>query len=201
MLFTVPKEPSIFHPILCLICSTRGDLILFFHCWYNLINYFFSFWESTDVISFILRQVTLSDNQVLSNSNDAHNNLTKPAIGRIDTDSHDIVSRVYTEKWIKKRTSMKVRNGAANHRGNDVIVLEGKDQVLHGRFSYGSFDMAVLSGEKVATFSFKIFLKILLQVDIHIMKEPPNGQWSLLDTQLTDKAGRVSFKVNLIKHL
>ena len=96
---------------------------------------------------------------------------------------------------------MKVRNGAANHRGNDVIVLEGKDQVLHGRFSYGSFDMAVLSGEKVATFSFKNISQILLQVDIHIMKEPPNGQWSLLDTQLTDKAGRVSFKVNLIKHL
>lgn len=53
------------------------------------------------------------------------------------------------EKWIKKRTAVKIRNGAANHRGNDVIVLEGRDQVLHGRFSYGPFDMSVLSGEKV----------------------------------------------------
>ena len=53
------------------------------------------------------------------------------------------------EKWIKKRTAVKIRNGAANHRGNDVIVLEGRDQILHGRFSYGPFDMSVLSGEKV----------------------------------------------------
>jgi hypothetical protein len=34
---------------------------------------------------------------------------------------------------MKKRTSVKIRNGAANHRGNDVLVLEGKDQVLQVR--------------------------------------------------------------------
>ena len=34
------------------------------------------------------------------------------------------------EKWIRKRTSVKIKNGAANHRGSDVIVLEGKEQIL-----------------------------------------------------------------------
>jgi len=125
-----------------------------------------SFWESADVISFILRQITISDNQSFSSTNDSQLQHVVPTEAR--------------EKWIKKRTSVKIRNGTANHRGNDVIVLEGRDQVLHGRFSYGPFDMSVLSGEKV---------------DIHIMKEPPNGKWTLLSTQLTDKTGRVSFKI------
>ena len=47
------------------------------------------------------------------------------------------------------------RNGAANHRGNDVIVREGAPQTLTAKFSYGPLDMSALTGEKV---------------DIHIMK-------------------------------
>ena len=42
---------------------------------------------------------------------------------------HSVVPNQAREKWIKKRTAVKIRNGAANHRGNDVIVLEGRDQV------------------------------------------------------------------------
>ena len=100
------------------------------------------------------------------------------------------------EKWIKKRTAVKIRNGAANHRGNDVIVLEGRDQVLHGRFSYGPFDMSVLSGEKVRNCEACFILNaFFVQVDIHIMKEPPNGEWTLLSSQLTDKTGRITYKV------
>ena len=38
------------------------------------------------------------------------------------------------------------RNGAANHRANDVLVREGMPQVLSARFSYGPLDMAALSG-------------------------------------------------------
>ena len=70
-----------------------------------------------------------------------------------------VVPNQAREKWIKKRTAVKIRNGAANHRGNDVIVLEGRDQVLHGRFNYGPFDMSVLSGEKVVRASKNDFLK------------------------------------------
>ena len=107
-----------------------------------------------------------------------------------------VVPHQAREKWIKKRTAVKIRNGAANHRGNDVIVLEGRDQVLHGRFNYGPFDMSVLSGEKVSRASkIVLFLNFLRQVDIHIMKEPPNGEWTLLSSQLTDKTGRITYKV------
>ena len=83
---------------------------------------FFSFWESADVISFILRQVTISDNQHPSSAADT-------------THLHTVVPNQAREKWIKKRTSVKIRNGAANHRGNDVIVLEGRDQVRDQRNS------------------------------------------------------------------
>lgn len=37
---------------------------------------------------------------------------------------------------------------SANHRANDVIVLEDKEQILTAKFSYGPLDFA-LSGEKV----------------------------------------------------
>jgi membrane-associated phosphatidylinositol transfer protein len=72
------------------------------------------------------------------------------------------------------------RNGAANHRANDVLVREGTPQVLSARFSYGPLDMAALSGERV---------------DIHIMKEPPAGDWIFVSTEITDKAGRLNFRL------
>jgi hypothetical protein len=46
-------------------------------------------------------------------------------------------------------TNFYLQNLQANHRGNDVIVLDGKDQVITTRFMYGSFDVTSLSGEKV----------------------------------------------------
>ena len=70
------------------------------------------------------------------------------------------------------------RNGAANHRANDAIVTEGSPQILSGRFSYGPLDMAALTGEKV---------------DLHIMKDPPVGDWQHVATEVTDKHGRISF--------
>lgn len=73
------------------------------------------------------------------------------------------------------------RNGAANHRGNDVVVTEGSDQVLCGRFAYGPLDMAVLSGEKV---------------DVYVMKDPTAGEWVHVSTELTDKHGRVAVKLD-----
>ena len=65
-------------------------------------------------------------------------------------------------------------------RGNDVIVKEGNDQIVSGRFSYGPLDMAALTGEKV---------------DIHVMKDPSIGDWNLISTEVTDKHGRISFKL------
>lgn len=85
------------------------------------------------------------------------------------------------EKWIRKRTSVKLKNVAANHRSNDIIVLEGREQRLSARFMYGPLDMITLHGEKV---------------DIHIMKDPPAGEWELLSTELTDKHGRINHVID-----
>lgn len=81
---------------------------------------------------------------------------------------------------MKKRTSVKLKNVAANHRANDVIVLEGREQRLNARFMYGPLDMITLHGEKV---------------DIHLMKDPPAGEWTFLATELTDKNGRISYTI------
>jgi len=125
-----------------------------------------SYWESADVISFILRQLTHNDDQ--------------HAMSGSEKGLQSFIPNQAREKWIKKRTSVKIKNGGANHRANDVIVQEGKDQILHGRFSYGPFDMAALSGERI---------------DIHIMRDPPNGEWNFLATELTDKTGRITYKI------
>jgi hypothetical protein len=55
---------------------------------------------------------------------------------------------IWMKKWLNM-TNFYLQNLQANHRGNDVIVLDGKDQVITTRFMYGSFDVTSLSGEKV----------------------------------------------------
>ena len=59
-------------------------------------------------------------------------------------------------------------------------MAEASPQILSGRFSYGPLDMAALTGEKV---------------DIHIMKDPPVGDWVHVATEVTDKHGRLSFSL------
>lgn len=73
---------------------------------------------------------------------------------------------------------MKLKNVAANHRANDVVVREGEPQKLNARFMYGPLDMITLTGEKV---------------DIYVMKEPPSGEWTHLATEVTDKNGRITY--------
>lgn len=36
---------------------------------------------------------------------------------------------------------------------------------------------------------------IILQVDIYVMTTPPNGEWILYGTDLTDNAGRLTFTI------
>ena len=39
-------------------------------------------------------------------------------------------------------------------------------------------------------------IDVYCQVDIHVMKEgSPNGEWTFLATELTDKSGRITYKV------
>ncbi|XP_021934128.1 protein retinal degeneration B isoform X3 [Zootermopsis nevadensis] len=123
-----------------------------------------SYWESSDVIAFILRQLGRID--------------LVPPVGNEEKELISFSPSQPREKWMKKRTSVKLKNVAANHRANDVIVKEGAPQVLVARFMYGPLDMITLAGEKV---------------DIHVMKDAPAGEWTLVATEVTDKTGRVTY--------
>ena len=70
---------------------------------------------------------------------------------------------------------------SANHRANDVIVLEDKEQILTAKFSYGPLDFA-LSGEKI---------------DIYIMKNSAKclNEWTYLASAVSDSHGRVKYEL------
>lgn len=77
---------------------------------------------------------------------------------------------------------MQIKNVSANHRGNDVLITEGAEQVLSARFCYGPMDVVVLSGE---------------QVDIYLCNmAAANPEWQLYGTEITDAHGRICFHVS-----
>ena len=80
-----------------------------------------SYWESADVISFVLRQLVRCND--LNASHLASATTSMKFMNTLEMGQP-------REKWIKKRTSVKIRNGAPNHRANDVIVKEGNSQVV-----------------------------------------------------------------------
>nr|XP_061804499.1 membrane-associated phosphatidylinositol transfer protein 2-like [Nerophis lumbriciformis] len=123
-----------------------------------------SYWESTDVVSFLLRQVMRHDNSSILELDGREVSEFTPSKPR--------------EKWLRKRTHVKIRNVTANHRVNDAVFTEDGRQTLSGRFMYGPLDMVTLAGEKV---------------DLHIMTQPPSGEWLYFDTEVTNGSGRVSF--------
>ncbi|XP_064438629.1 membrane-associated phosphatidylinositol transfer protein 3 isoform X2 [Mirounga angustirostris] len=125
-----------------------------------------SYWESTDVVAFILRQVMRYESVTVKESAGLDPAALSPANPR--------------EKWLRKRTQVKLRNVTANHRANDVIAAEDGPQVLLGRFMYGPLDMVALTGEKV---------------DILVMAEPSSGRWVHLDTEITSSSGRITYSV------
>ncbi|XP_076876869.1 membrane-associated phosphatidylinositol transfer protein 2 isoform X2 [Brachyhypopomus gauderio] len=131
-----------------------------------------SYWESTDVVSFLLRQVMRHENS-----------------GILELDGKEVSEFTPSkprEKWLRKRTHVKIRNVTANHRVNDAVFTEDGMQIVTGRFMYGPLDMVTLTGEKV---------------DIHIMMQPPSGEWVYFDTELTNSSGRVSYVIPENKRL
>uniref|UniRef100_A0A674AAC2 Phosphatidylinositol transfer protein membrane associated 2 n=1 Tax=Salmo trutta TaxID=8032 RepID=A0A674AAC2_SALTR len=126
-----------------------------------------SYWESTDVVSFLLRQV-----QLILELDGKEVTEFKPSKPR--------------EKWLRKRTHVKIRNVTANHRVNDAVFTEDGTQLVMGRFMYGPLDMVTLTGEKI---------------DIHIMTQPPSGEWVYFDTELTNSSGRISYVIPESKRL
>ncbi|XP_023579083.1 membrane-associated phosphatidylinositol transfer protein 3 isoform X2 [Octodon degus] len=125
-----------------------------------------SYWESTDVVAFILRQVMRYESVSIKENAGLDSAALSPSNPR--------------EKWLRKRTQVKLRNVTANHRANDVIAAEDGPQVLVGRFMYGPLDMVALTGEKV---------------DILVMAEPSSGRWVHLDTEITNNSGRITYNV------
>uniref|UniRef100_A0A8C4DJX6 DDHD domain-containing protein n=1 Tax=Dicentrarchus labrax TaxID=13489 RepID=A0A8C4DJX6_DICLA len=128
-----------------------------------------SYWESTDVVSFLLRQVSQHYILELDGKEVSEFTPSKPR-----------------EKWLRKRTHVKIRNVTANHRVNDAVFTEDSQQVMTGRFMYGPLDMVTLAGEKV---------------DLHIMTQPPSGEWVYFSTEVTNSSGRVSFVIPEDKRL
>ncbi|MBN3296592.1 PITM2 protein, partial [Amia calva] len=131
-----------------------------------------SYWESTDVVSFLLRQVMRHENSSILELDGKEVSVFSPSKPR--------------EKWLRKRTHVKIRNVTANHRVNDAVFTEDGQQVVMGRFMYGPLDMVTLTGEKV---------------DIHIMTQPPTGEWVYFDTELTNSSGRISYVIPENKRL
>ncbi|XP_063820610.1 membrane-associated phosphatidylinositol transfer protein 2 isoform X11 [Pseudophryne corroboree] len=131
-----------------------------------------SYWESTDVVSFLLRQVMRHETASVLELVGKEVSVFSPSKPR--------------EKWLRKRTHVKLRNVAANHRINDAVANEDGPQALTGRFMYGPLDMVTLTGEKV---------------DIHIMTQPPSGEWVYFDTEITNSSGRISYLIPEQKRL
>uniref|UniRef100_A0A4W6C347 Phosphatidylinositol transfer protein membrane associated 2 n=1 Tax=Lates calcarifer TaxID=8187 RepID=A0A4W6C347_LATCA len=131
-----------------------------------------SYWESTDVVSFLLRQVMRHENSSVLELDGKEVSEFTPSKPR--------------EKWLRKRTHVKIRNVTANHRVNDAVFSEDGAQMVTGRFMYGPLDMVTLTGEKV---------------DIHIMTQPPSGEWVYFDTELTNSSGRISYVIPENKRL
>nr|XP_047930055.1 membrane-associated phosphatidylinositol transfer protein 3 isoform X1 [Anser cygnoides] len=131
-----------------------------------------SYWESTDVVAFILRQVMRYENVNFKENNSLDPATLSPSNPR--------------EKWLRKRTHVKLRNVTANHRANDIIAVEDGPQILVGRFMYGPLDMVALTGEKV---------------DIFIMTEPSSGRWVYFDTEISNSSGRISYSIPKQKRL
>ncbi|XP_061416960.1 membrane-associated phosphatidylinositol transfer protein 2-like isoform X2 [Lethenteron reissneri] len=125
-----------------------------------------SYWESTDVVAFILRQIVRHESGGVLEQDGRETSAFSPSQPR--------------EKWLRRRTHVKLRNVTANHRASDVLVVEDGPQLLAGRFMYGPLDMVTLTGEKV---------------DVHIMTQPPAGEWVHFDTEVTNSSGRINYLI------
>ncbi|XP_068173107.1 LOW QUALITY PROTEIN: membrane-associated phosphatidylinositol transfer protein 3 [Antennarius striatus] len=131
-----------------------------------------SYWESTDVAAFVLRQLMRCDCVKTQEADNLDSAPFSPSSPR--------------EKWLRRRTHVKLRNVTSNHRVNDVIATEDGPQTLVGRFMYGPLDMVTLTGEKV---------------DILLMTQPQSGRWVHFDTEVTNSSGRVTYTIPKSKKL
>ncbi|CAD5221268.1 unnamed protein product [Bursaphelenchus xylophilus] len=127
-----------------------------------------SYWESKDVGAFILRQFVRSeDNHIF-----AAFSTNAASMSPLNVDLPNPV-------WSRRRTRFKVANLSPNHRANDLITIEGLEQVINARFCYGPMDLVALSRE-----------------DVVIYVCPYGGDWYEHSTGTTDSHGRLVVNMN-----
>ncbi|KAF7635329.1 DDHD domain-containing protein [Meloidogyne graminicola] len=132
-----------------------------------------SYWESKDVGAFILRTFLRFD--------DINGGSLLPLKNL--TDHPPLNFQMPLSIWNKRRTRFKVANLSANHRANDLLVVEdAEEQIVNARFCYGPMDLVALSQENVL---------------VYVLQS--GSEWSFKGVETTDKHGRVS--INLGKSL
>ncbi|EDV21573.1 uncharacterized protein TRIADDRAFT_30191 [Trichoplax adhaerens] len=130
-----------------------------------------SYWESYDAVAMIIRQI-LHGNGIESLRRSDHR-----------AESFSFTPSYPTEKWLKKRSNVKVMNVTANHRGSDIVVLESKPQYIVSKFVYGPLDVVSLTGEKV-----DIYIKV-------------KGNWEFYDTVITGNQGKIKYTLPMEQQL
>lgn len=75
---------------------------------------------------------------------------------------------------------LQIANLAPSFSGNDVICVEGTEQIIHARFCYGPMDLVALSRENISAYI-----------------RPTGGDWQLVKTDVTDSHGKITFEVYL----
>uniref|UniRef100_A0A8C6TFI2 Membrane-associated phosphatidylinositol transfer protein 3 n=1 Tax=Neogobius melanostomus TaxID=47308 RepID=A0A8C6TFI2_9GOBI len=109
-----------------------------------------SYWESTDVAAFVLRQLMRCDCVKTQEADNLDSASFSPSSPR--------------EKWLRRRTHVKLRNVTANHRVNDVIVtvLRSLTKPQSGRWVH--FDTEVTNSSGRVTYTIPKSKKLSLGV-------------------------------------
>lgn len=126
-----------------------------------------SYWESKDIVTFILWQI-------LQDSYSTH----QASVQFPETIYLNNIQLQPKEKWRRRRTWVKIKNLNPNHRANDVCSMAGAQHFLTAKFAYGPVDMASLSGEKI---------------DVYSARRPQLTEWKYLGTNITDSHGRFTY--------
>uniref|UniRef100_A0A0R3RK97 DDHD domain-containing protein n=1 Tax=Elaeophora elaphi TaxID=1147741 RepID=A0A0R3RK97_9BILA len=113
-----------------------------------------SYWENDDVAAFILKRFL-------------HSEGVRP-INLLN------IAKIPSE--IKLGPA--IANLAPSFSGNDVICVEGTEQIIHARFCYGPMDLVALSRENISAYI-----------------RPTGGDWQLVKTDVTDSHGKITFEL------
>ncbi|VDK68610.1 unnamed protein product [Litomosoides sigmodontis] len=113
-----------------------------------------SYWENDDVAAFILKQFL-------------HSEGVRPI---------NLVNTAKIPSEIKLGPA--VANLAPSFSCNDVVCVEGTEQIIHARFCYGPMDLVALSRETISAYI-----------------RPTGGDWQLIKTDITDSHGKITFEL------